>query len=208
MATAILTRQERQEQTREELLRAAALVFERKGFHGAKLEDVAREAGLTTGAVYSNFKGKDELFLALADHQIAERLQTIRAVADAGREGDAAIDAEVASQFVSFFQNSSSFPLLFHEFWTYGARRPELRERFAAHREELLDAIADAVVGGAEARGLEFLMPPRQVAAVIRATMSGLAFESAMSDGNLAAESAGWAVGSLVRAATRPKEET
>lgn len=53
--------------TRDRLLDAAARVITRDGFHGARLVDVAREAGLTTGAIYSNFRDKEELFLAAFD---------------------------------------------------------------------------------------------------------------------------------------------
>ncbi|MGH9026011.1 MAG: TetR/AcrR family transcriptional regulator [Acidimicrobiia bacterium] len=47
--------------TRERLLDAALEVFLAKGYEGARLADVARAAGLTTGAVYSNFRNKAEL---------------------------------------------------------------------------------------------------------------------------------------------------
>ncbi|MFM8236762.1 MAG: TetR family transcriptional regulator [Actinomycetota bacterium] len=50
--------------TRERLLDAAAAVFETRGYEGARLQDIARAAGLTTGAVYANFRGKDELLVA------------------------------------------------------------------------------------------------------------------------------------------------
>ena len=53
--------------TRERLLDAAARVIVRDGYQGARLADVAREAGLTTGAVYSNFRNKEELFVAAFD---------------------------------------------------------------------------------------------------------------------------------------------
>jgi AcrR family transcriptional regulator len=52
-----LTRSQRQEQTRAQLLDAALPVFLRRGFHGASLDEIAEEAGYTTGAVYSNFTG-------------------------------------------------------------------------------------------------------------------------------------------------------
>ena len=50
-------------------------VFARDGFHAATLDDVAAEAGLTKGAVYSNFTGKRELFLALLEEQVTRRAQ-------------------------------------------------------------------------------------------------------------------------------------
>src|SRR5919197_960324 len=60
-----LTREESKAKTRAELLRAAARLFVRKGFVATSLSEIAEEAALTKGAVYSNFESKEELFLAL-----------------------------------------------------------------------------------------------------------------------------------------------
>jgi AcrR family transcriptional regulator len=46
---------------REQLLDAAAAVFARQGFAGTKIQDIVREAGLSTGAVYGRFASKQEL---------------------------------------------------------------------------------------------------------------------------------------------------
>src|SRR2546423_7309137 len=60
------TRRKR-ERTRERLLDAAVDVIRAKGFYKTTLEDVARRAGLTRGAIYGNFKNRDELFLAVVE---------------------------------------------------------------------------------------------------------------------------------------------
>lgn len=60
-----LTREESKARTRAELLRAASRLFLRKGFTDTSLADIAEEAALTKGAVYSNFESKEDLFLAL-----------------------------------------------------------------------------------------------------------------------------------------------
>ncbi|AGP37909.1 hypothetical protein BE04_28225 [Sorangium cellulosum] len=57
--------------TREQILDAALLVFGRKGYSAATLQDVAAEAGLTRGAVYWHFKGKVELYAALVGERFA-----------------------------------------------------------------------------------------------------------------------------------------
>jgi AcrR family transcriptional regulator len=49
------------------LIDAAATVIAEKGFDRASLEDIAALAGMTRGAVYGNFKNKEELFLALIE---------------------------------------------------------------------------------------------------------------------------------------------
>lgn len=60
-----LTREESKARTRQELLRAASRLFLRNGFVDTSLSDIAEEAGLTKGAVYSNFESKEDLFFAL-----------------------------------------------------------------------------------------------------------------------------------------------
>jgi AcrR family transcriptional regulator len=65
-----LTRADRQAQTRQELLDAAARVFVDKGFVGSSVEAIAAEAGYTRGAFYSNFRSKEELFAELLQQRV------------------------------------------------------------------------------------------------------------------------------------------
>ena len=82
-----LTQAEAKERTRQELVAAAARVFARKGFAGASLEEIAEAAGYSTGAVYYNFAGKEELFLELIrsgwSRQIGRRTEAPRPLAAA-----------------------------------------------------------------------------------------------------------------------------
>lgn len=68
-----LTRAERQEQTRQALLDAAARVFVRRGFSGSSVEEISAEAGFTRGAFYSNFNSKEELFVELLHERVYVR---------------------------------------------------------------------------------------------------------------------------------------
>src|SRR5947209_17223236 len=74
-----MTRAESQAQTRAELLAAAARVFERRGYERASIAQIAEEAGYSHGAVYSNFDGKEDLFLALYEQSVARRVAEIDA---------------------------------------------------------------------------------------------------------------------------------
>jgi AcrR family transcriptional regulator len=65
-----LSRAESQNANRRELLRAASRLFLRNGFVATSLADIAEEAGVTKGAVYSNFASKEDLFLALLDEPL------------------------------------------------------------------------------------------------------------------------------------------
>jgi AcrR family transcriptional regulator len=51
--------------TRAALLEAARVLVREKGYDRTTLEEVAQRAGMTTGAIYGNFKNRDELFVAL-----------------------------------------------------------------------------------------------------------------------------------------------
>src|SRR5438552_1466198 len=53
--------------TRAKLVEAAAKLVGTKGLEQTSLEDVARLARMTRGAIYGNFKDRDELFLAVAE---------------------------------------------------------------------------------------------------------------------------------------------
>lgn len=58
---------DKRERTRTALLEAARSLVREKGFARTTLEEVAARAGMTTGAIYGNFRNRDELFIALGD---------------------------------------------------------------------------------------------------------------------------------------------
>jgi AcrR family transcriptional regulator len=85
---------------RVQLLEAAARVFARKGFAGTKIQDIVREAGLSTGAVYGRFASKDEL-LREAVTAMSARVGHLgdggRRVADLIRRGASLTDAPLSA---------------------------------------------------------------------------------------------------------------
>src|ERR1700750_1081769 len=56
---------DKRDRTRSRLLEAARSLIREKGHEHATLEAIAERAGMTTGAIYGNFKNRDELFIAL-----------------------------------------------------------------------------------------------------------------------------------------------
>src|SRR5437016_11788706 len=76
------SREEKKARTRTRLLDAAATVFARRGFAAASLDEVAEEASLTKGAVYSNFESKDDLIVALLDERLDRRLLGVATAVD------------------------------------------------------------------------------------------------------------------------------
>jgi AcrR family transcriptional regulator len=118
-------RQERREQTRTALLEAAERLWAERGIHGASLDDIAGAAGLTKGAVYSNFTGKTDLLLALLDHhtQNDRGLDMCEEICD----GDRSLDERFAQAGRSYARridgdDARLLTLLLVEFWLYGMR--------------------------------------------------------------------------------------
>ena len=58
---------DKRDRTRAKLLEAARSLIREKGHEQTTLEDIAERAGMTTGAIYGNFKNRDELFIALGE---------------------------------------------------------------------------------------------------------------------------------------------
>ena len=174
---AVMTRKERQEQTREQVIEAAARVFARRGYHRATVEEIASEAGFTIGALYSNFSGKEELFMAIADRQTEARVAEIEAIAEATDGEDAG--AEATERIRGFLQADPDWPLLFYEFWSLSVRNPELQGELAKRRDAIRDALSETLERVAAQAGFELRFPAPVLATAIAASINGLAFERA-----------------------------
>src|ERR1700690_2612439 len=128
--TVRLTRAEQAGRNRALLLAAARTVFLERGYPGASVEQIADEAGFSTGVVYSQFGGKAELFLALLEARIAERAAgNSRAVE--GLAGDQGI-ARLLEHAASTDRAEPEWGLLVIEFRVHAARDPKLGHRYAA----------------------------------------------------------------------------
>jgi AcrR family transcriptional regulator len=193
----VLTRRERQEQTRELLLDAAAMVFARRGYHEASVEEIASEAGFSTGAVYSNFSGKEELFLALADREVEKQVAEIHAVAE-GVEAGGEAAVEAGRQFQELLKRDRDWPLLFYEFWSFGVRSARIQGEFAKRRQAVQDALAETLDRLAAQLSFELRFPAPMLATAIGATLNGLAFERAADPGAISDEVLGEFVAAIL----------
>ena len=178
------SRQERRAETRERLLEAAARVFAREGYAGASVEEVAGEAGFSTGALYSNFSGKEELFLALLARNV-ERVsgRVAEAVAERPTVEERAHGA--AAEWMRFVEREPDQILLFMEFWAYAVRDPEVRPRFAAAYAEPRAATARLIDESARELGLRPTLPAEQLATAIDALADGLSLQRLVDPGSV-----------------------
>ncbi len=125
--------QQKTEVTRRKLLTAALRVFSRDGFERSRLEDIAAEAGHTRGALYANFASKEDLFIALLEHQASKRVAEIsHALKDAANP---AASRDAIRHYYLSGAKDRQWSILMLEFKLYALRHSEHRARFAAaHR--------------------------------------------------------------------------
>lgn len=131
-------KQQQSEQTRGLLLRAAEKVFTRDGFEAAKLEDIAASAGYTRGAFYANFESKEDLFLAMLEAKIQERIAKLRHAAEQYEEPERKLTA-LRDHFVSAAKDRD-WTILGLEFKLFALRHPELKSKLSAMRRRILKA--------------------------------------------------------------------
>jgi AcrR family transcriptional regulator len=158
----------KRERTRARLLDAAVQVIREKGFYGTTLEEVARRAGMTRGAIYGNFKDKDELFLAVVEtrwrpivpiRQGATLKEHLRIV---GEAVVAAIPARRAQALGAL------------SFQIYALTHDEMRARIAQLNAEIYRRGADRFRQHFPLEDLA--VPPEQFMRVLHALSDGLLF--------------------------------
>jgi AcrR family transcriptional regulator len=172
-----LTRAEQTERNRELVLAAARRVFLARGYHGATLENIADDAGFSKGVVYSQFRNKADLFLALLDARIEERARENAEVAD----GLAGIDGLLAmvEHTTRRERSDSAWTRLVIEFRVHASRDPELSRRYAAAHERTLEGVAAGLAGLFDRAGDPPPIPLRRLAELLAALRTGSELEIA-----------------------------
>jgi AcrR family transcriptional regulator len=180
------TRERRLEHTRSLLLDAAEDVFAEKGFTAATLDDIAHAAGYTKGAIYKHFAAKDELFLAVSDRYWRRYFDNFADVmSSADRVGAAELD-EIATRWRQLsLDRGAEQAALGMEFTLYLMRNPEARDRVAAKRSEVVDALATFIVEGIERLGGSLLIPAQTFAQALVATSDSVVLGSQLDDVDL-----------------------
>jgi AcrR family transcriptional regulator len=171
-----LTREERREQTRRDLLSAAREVFLERGFHGASLDEISAAAGYTKGAVQSNFESKDELFLAVYDEYSARRVRRFVDDVLEARTFEDGVRSAAALAWQGAREEPRWIPVL-TEFWTHASHREPTRRAMSERHERAMDALAGLMQEHAARHGLAFTIPAREIARGSSALVRGLELE-------------------------------
>ena len=184
---------------RQQVLEAALRVFVQRGYHGAHVEHVIREAGVARGTFYLYFRSKHEVFAALVQRMLDLFLRARPAAPDIEVRSAADVEAELRQTYTTLFETFRSHRHLcrllleeavgldkgfaqalaeHHRAWhaRIVARLRHFVACGAARRDLDLDVTAEAVIGLVERLSRRYLLVERPLP-VRRLVDAAVAFE-------------------------------
>ena len=168
-----ISRQEKSALNRQRLLDAAAKVISKSGLVGASLQEIAAAAGLTKGAVYSQFDSKEDLLLALLDHRFEVGLRQLGEVFS----GDKPM-AERLIHLDSWHRGEAGvgklWAILELELGLAAARQPRLRRKLRARQRRSRELLAGIIQHLADENDLDLPLSSTEIAVVLQALSDGL----------------------------------
>lgn len=134
-----------------QIIQATRRVILRKGYHRATIQDIATEAGVSTGIPHHYFSSREGLLLATLEHVAEEMRRFVDAEIEAAPTPRAKIEAYIRG-------SSPANPLIrdgwtvWLEYWAAAIREPKLADfharRYAWWREKLIGIIRDGIDDG------------------------------------------------------------
>ena len=186
----------KRQRTRAALVEATLRIIDEGGIAAVTLGEVARRAGMTKGAIYSNFRGKGELLWEAAGRRL-------RYVVPASRPGDTLQGhaRAAAAALMASLPQSERDAAFFSELEVYARTDPQLR----ALRAENQTAVIDAITAGVEAALSERLtVAPRSLGLALQALVRGFSAQWMQTPAEITEEVVAAAFEALLVGATAP----
>ena len=102
-------------QRRAAILAAALVVFGERGYHGASIDLIAKQAGISKALIYEHFASKRELHASLLDGHVGELFERLEANAATGATGEVRLRGGVEVFFAYVEERREAFRLLFRD---------------------------------------------------------------------------------------------
>ena len=164
--------------TRENLLQAGLVVFGRKGYDAATLEDVAREAGVTRGAIYWHFGSKTELFNALMEKYSSRGGLILQQAASEGGTFTQILTRVFARMLKAVETDQELLSMMEISLFKSGYSDPkeDWQMRQVESNRSLIQGIADTMKQGIEAGALRKDLDPVLAARAFLAFQNGIIY--------------------------------
>lgn len=155
------------QQRRDRILTCAAKLFAGARYDEVLMEDIAREAGVAKGTLYSHFADKDALYFAVVFDGLTRLNERLRAAAEGDQEPEEQLRAVMHAILSYLSRNRVFFRLLTMEDAKAGPGGSESRQRWQNERGEQIDIIESVLQRGVDSG--RFDVPhPRVQAHILR----------------------------------------
>jgi TetR/AcrR family transcriptional regulator, transcriptional repressor of aconitase len=168
-----LTREESRAQTRATLMAVGREHFIRYGLGGAVAEKIAEDAGYSRGALYSNFEGKEELFLAVIREEQDRRTEALHSMFK--EEPSAKERLRKLREAIADLVTDPDWIVLRAEFEAGALRNERIRQTFVeVHRKQVRDG-GNLIRNLAQSSDIHLGLKPNEFIMIILNLTHGLA---------------------------------
>ena len=156
----------------ENILSVAARSFRENGGDSSGIGTVMKKVGLTKGGFYRHFKSKDDLFVAVLEHQIQGQFAAVEALL---AEHPLPVEEDYAvMRAVLTPRYEVNWTVLYLEFVVYALRNPSAMAKLAAYRRRTRDAVERMVQRSWASQDFEAELSARSVATITLALFGGI----------------------------------
>lgn len=166
----------------DSLLDIAQAVLTRDGFHGATLETVALESGLTLDQVSAEFPDTGAMFLACVDRFLSTQMNKYDDTVTATTWHDAALEYGAKVAKARLGDGMPAWDQVLIEFWIVASRNPHIRDEVRRRNTANLDRVGAILVAFLARFDRESKLAPRELARGIFAIGRGMGLERTMDD--------------------------
>jgi len=166
------------EARKNQILEAARACFLRKGFHQTTMQDICQECGLSAGAIYRYFGGKEDIVEAASEQGRAQQMDLIRHIRERLRTPEA-LEA-LAQHFFGLLATVEDWTPAELQIWAESLRNARLHQIMRRGYQEYLDVLAGMVGQGMAEGKFNPNLDPKAVTQVAIAIFEGTAMQKAV----------------------------
>lgn len=162
--------------TKQNLISAGLEVFSRKGYTATRVEDIAKQANVTTGAIYHHFGGKSALYIALIEESDAKANHLAQQVVEEGGTPGTMLKRLLVRLF-QFLEEDREYRAVVELFMNKTEMVPELAaisKKSLASRRLLTRFFSDLIKEGVEAGEFRSSISPDDTALALVGFMNGM----------------------------------
>jgi AcrR family transcriptional regulator len=173
-----VTRHQSETERRAQILRAARAVFIDHGYLAARVEDVAKRAHLSKGAVYFYFDTKRAIFDALVEEEHAITVSFLEEADRDSRPAEVKL-IDLGTKYLDYFAGLKTPPRFFLLMSEMAIRDESIRKRVNGIHSRFVERISAVIKQGMD-EGSFAVYDPLAVAQMLKAIIDGLAGQSAV----------------------------